>query len=297
MVSAKNFWKNLKQNTENCFEMKAWQRQIREKRKAEDLDADMFGQWWKGLNISIESASVEKISYQQASEVITKYEWLGNMGTTEESFGLICDSVIVGVVCFGRTAGTSAASAVFGESAGINVMTLCRGACVHYAPEHSASFLISSACKQLAQEGTNGFISYADPQAGEIGTVYQACGWIYTGVTSPTEKFITPDGEVKDARLVSAYTRDRRNGTLTYKRTRKEQKELMLESGHEFFTGHAKHRYVGVYGTSASHTRKLRKQVLYSSLPYPKRVKSQERESDNQSEGQGQFLQPAPPLI
>ena len=274
---------------------KAWQRKIREQRAAEDLDADMFGRWWDSIDTSLSNATIRPISYSVANEVISKYEWLGNMGTTEESFGLECDGVVVGVVCFGRTAGSNAAASVFGNDMADKVMTLCRGACVHYAHPHSASYLISGACRMLAEEDTAfGFLAYSDTQAGEIGTVYQACGWNYTGMTNPTEKFMTPDGVEKDARLVSAYTRDRRNGELRYKRTRKEQKQIMIDGGYKFFRGESKHRYVGVYGKTKSHTRKLNKQLLYQTFDYPKRVKFQEGNAENHSEGSVQFRQLAP---
>lgn len=274
---------------------KAWQRQIREQRESEDLDLDLFGRWWEGVDMSIASSSVKEINYATAQEIIKKYEWLENMGTTEIAFGLVCSNVVVGAACFGRTGGTNSAAAVFGPKYTDKVMTLCRGACVHYAHEHSASHLISKSCKIMAaRDVAYGFLSYADPEAGEIGTVYQACGWTYTGMTSPTEKFKTPSGKVKDARLVSAYTRDRRNGTLTYKRTRAEQKRLMLQQGYEFFSGHAKHRYVGIYGRDQTHTRELKKLLRYEPLDYPKRDRDQERSAGDQSEGAGQCRSLAP---
>ena len=71
------------------------------------------------------------------------------------------------------------------------------------------------------------------------------------------ERFRTPDGRVRDARLVSGYTRDRTGGTLKYKRTRAEQKEIMLDDGVEFFRGTPKLRWVGFFG-SKTMKRRLR---------------------------------------
>ena len=108
--------------------------------------------------------------------------------------------------------------------------------------------------------------------AGEIGTVYQAVNWLYCGMTAPTEKFETPTGKIKDARLVSAYTRDRRGGTLKYKRTRAEQKALMIEAGYKFFTPLlGRHRYVGIYGTKKE-KREIRRALRWDVSPYPKRA-------------------------
>jgi hypothetical protein len=59
---------------------------------------------------------------------------------------------------------------------------LARGACVHWAHPHAASFLIARACKFAhAEFGWKIFYAYSDPTAGEIGTVYRAANWIYLG--------------------------------------------------------------------------------------------------------------------
>ena len=247
--------------------MKAYQRIIRE--RLSNSQGNLFGRWWVGLDTSLPNAVVRQITYQTAKPFILEYEWLGNMGTTEHAIGLFCDEALAGVACFGRTGGTHTNQAVGGDYADM-VTSLVRGACAHWADPHAASFLISRACKLMGNYGRHIFVAYADTEAGEIGTVYQSCNWIYTGQTTASEQMRCPDGTIKDSRLVSAYTRDRKGGTLRYKRSRKEQKQILIDSGYTFFLGHPKHRYVGVYGTPA-----LKRQLLDSipvrSLPYPKR--------------------------
>lgn len=247
---------------------KAHQRVIREL-MAEQPEPDIGEK--RKLASSLKNAIVREISYDEARNLILANEWLGNMGTTEFSFGLYFGEHLAGVSCFGRTAGTQVARSICGQDHAHKVATLCRGACVHWAHPHSASFLINAACRQMAKKGYNIFIAYSDMAAGEIGTVYQASNWLYCGTTSPTEKFKTPSGEIKDARLVSAYSRDRTGGTLKYKRTRAEQKQLLMEEGCEFFKdGGRKHRYVGIYGDRRV-KRMLRKALRWEVLPYPKR--------------------------
>lgn len=251
--------------------MKAHQRLIREEVATQEAAQNLFGAYWEDLNLEISKSIIRQIDYQTAKSIILQYEWLGNMGTTEFSFGLYFDNCLAGVVCFGRTAGTNVYSSVCGQNHANKVITLCRGACVHWAHEHSASRLIAASCRMMTEREYNIFIAYADTEAGEIGTVYQACNWLYCGMTSPTEKFRTPDGKVKDARLVSAYTRDRRGGSLKYKRTRAEQKKIMVDQGYKFFTPTiGKHRYVGIYGNRRI-KRQLAKALKWEVLPYPKR--------------------------
>lgn len=223
------------------------------------------------LASSLTNAVVHEIDHATAKTVILKYEWLKNMGTTEFSFGLFFGEYLAGVVCFGRTAGSNVTSSVAGESNAQRVITLCRGACKHWAHEHSASFLISAACDLMVAKGYNVFVSYADPEAGEIGTVYQSTNWLYCGTTNPTLKFRTPDGIVKDSRLVHCYTRDRRGGRLAYRRTRDEQMKLMKEQGNVFFLGGSKYRYVSIRGNRRT-VRTLRKALAWKVMPYPKRA-------------------------
>ena len=249
--------------------MKAHQRVIREKEAENESTKTLFGAYWDGLNLSLRDATVQPIDYRTASTIILQYEWLGTMGTTEFAYGMYFDGTLGGVVCFGRTAGTNVYKSAFPGSYD-SVITLNRGACAHWTPLGSASKLISKACNMMRANGYNAFISYADSQAGEIGTVYQACNWLFCGQTSPTEQFKTPDGRVRDARLVHAYTRDRRFGTLRYKRSRKEQKQIMIEAGAQFFKGHAKGRYVGIYG-SHKQKRELMDELQWDIQGYPKR--------------------------
>src|ERR1700741_1968486 len=155
--------------------MKAWQRRIREKEARKDPRPI----------VGLENAIVVEISYEKAKEIILKYEWLGNMGSTERSFGLILDGELAGVCCFGKTAGTDTAKSVAGEEWAQHVVTLCRCACVHWAHPHSASFLISSACKQMANSGRRTksgkifppayiYVAYSPTEAAEHGTFSKA---------------------------------------------------------------------------------------------------------------------------
>jgi hypothetical protein len=83
-----------------------------------------------------------------------------------------------------------------------------------------------------------------------------------------------------DARNVHLLPRDRRFGRLRYKRSRAEQKQILLiEQGYEFFkdTG-CKHRFVGIFGDRRT-KRILRVALRWEVLPYPKRAQSPEDRS------------------
>jgi hypothetical protein len=265
---AEAFWEQLSADFHNFpVNGKCHQRVIREL-MAEQPEPDITEK--RKLAADFKNAVVREISYEEAKNLILANEWLGNMGTTEFSFGLYFGKHLAGVACFGRTAGTNVAASVCGAEHAHRVATLCRGCSCWWAHPHSASFLISEACRQMTAKGFHIFVAYSDPAANEVGTVYQASNWLYCGPTNSTEQFRTPDGKVRDARQVHCLTRDRTGGTMRYKRTRAEQKEMLLKQGCEFFDGTAKHRYIGLYGDRRI-KRTLRRALRLEVLPYPKR--------------------------
>jgi hypothetical protein len=253
---------------------KAFQRVIRE-RMAEQPDPLLPKKL--ALAADFKNASVREISLADARNLIVANEWLGHLGSSEHAFGLFFGGYLAGCVCFGSTAGTKVKASVCGTKHANKVVTLVRGCCEHWAHPHSASYLITQACKLMVKKtGAHVFVAYADPRAGELGVVYQSVGWQFCGFTNPTEKFRRPDGKVYDARNVHLLTRDRRFGKLRYRRTRAEQKELLISEGCEFFKDdNRKLRYVGFYGDRRM-KRLLRAALRWEVLPYPKREPSPE---------------------
>lgn len=79
------------------------------------------------------------------------------------------------MLLFGHVGGPEASQTLTIEH---SHLTLTRRACIHSAHRHAASYLISRVVK-LA--GVDVVSAYADPAAGETGSVSQACGWIYVG--------------------------------------------------------------------------------------------------------------------
>jgi hypothetical protein len=264
---------------------KAFQRVIREQ-MAEQSDPLLSEKL--ALAADFTNATVREISLEDARNVLMGHEYLGTLGSAEHAYSLSFGEHLAGVVCFGSTAGTRVRSSVCGIEHAAKVISLTRGCCLPFAdpPRKSsdgrmhggsaASFLISAACREMTKKGYNVFLGYCDERAGEIGTIYQSLGWNFCSFTNPTEKFRRPDGKVYDARNVHLLTRDRRFGKLRYKRTRAEQKELLISEGCEFFKDdNRKLRYVGFYGDRRT-KRILRAALRWEVLPYPKRVPSPE---------------------
>lgn len=153
---------------------KAHQRIIREKKQATDTGG-MFGY----PVADIKTAVCKEITYEQAKCIILEYEWLGTMGTTQMHYGIFFDGVLAGAICFGYFQAMQGYATYVGDKYEKNGIQLSRGACVHWAHEHSASKLIAFGIREMEKKGYKFCIAFSDPDAGEIGTVYQATNWLY----------------------------------------------------------------------------------------------------------------------
>src|SRR5271168_14486 len=67
------------------YSNKAHQRLIREQHA---LEPDPLIDEKRALAASLKNGVVREISKSEAKKIILKYEWLGNMGTTDFAFGL-----------------------------------------------------------------------------------------------------------------------------------------------------------------------------------------------------------------
>lgn len=125
---------------------------------------------------------IKPIDAIAARKFILRYEWLGTVGNPVARYGAFNRrGELAAVALFGRTGGNEARS-MCGPQYIDKAICLERGACAHWAHPHTASWFIPRACKQASLDhGWKIFYAYSDPAAGEIGTVYQACNWLYLG--------------------------------------------------------------------------------------------------------------------
>jgi hypothetical protein len=232
---------------------KAHQRVIREQQAAREPRpqiASLAGCW------------VEPITRSDAETIILKYEWLGTMGRGVATYGLRGQGgVLLGAAVFGWPSSVQSRD-ICGRENRTKAICLERGACVHYAPKNAASYLISHAVRQAAQDnGWRIFYAYADPEAGEVGTVYQAVNWLYIGQgvgRTPgrlREDWRLPDGSILTSRSL---------------RHRKMKRQDALDLGWRPIYKHPKHKYVHFEGTRTERA-DLLAALRYPVQPYPKR--------------------------
>jgi hypothetical protein len=245
--------------------VKCHQRIIREK----EAKMDMFG-YPEPTDEIIKKAVCKEISFSMAKEIILKYEWLGTMPSqTVCSYGLFYENVLAGVVCFSDVRQQQKMS-----FNGHPAIILARGACVHWAHRHSASKLISKSISKLDSSKYHFVVGYSDPEAGEIGTVYQACNWYCVG-TSQKMRWIGPNGETRSAyhhRNLACNKTPKINGVRkTDKILAEKIKQDLIEKGWRWEKGPVRYRYV--YPLGKGIFLKERRDILEKiKIPYPKRM-------------------------
>jgi hypothetical protein len=232
------------------------QRKIRNEQAK--LDSSPLAEW-HDVDRSIENGIVREITYNEAKPIIERYEWLGTMpAIVFHCFGIFFDNVCGGVAVFGVE---------YTENLGVwdkygytgKIICLARWACVHWAHEHTGSKLIRVSMRMLP-ERFKVITCTVDATAGEIGTIYQACGFDFVGQMSKggnRASIITADGKhLSNRQAYQLY------GTRSIKKLR--------DMGHTVVSVPRKARYFGFAGTKKEQ-REHRKAIEHLIKPYPKR--------------------------
>ena len=114
-------------------------------------------------------------------------------GVVRDCFAVELDGELLGGVVF--TAGARHAHRLLAGATPQQVVTLARLWLADELPANSESRVLGVVLRQLAHgRRCKLILSYADPAAGHVGTIYQASGWTYMGNTEP-ERYFVLDGK------------------------------------------------------------------------------------------------------
>lgn len=237
---------------------RAYQRQLRD--QYEDEPAPPVP------HLRLKRSRVKPISRRLASDIILRYEWLGTMSKTSHHYGLFFGPYVAGATCVAGSGGSLAGSHTH-KQFGIDRMelsVLSRGACAHWAPTGANSRLVSWTVRLFAEEapGARILMAFADLDAGEIGTIYQACNWVYLGPGKSHLDPVDPSGRAYNRKLIGELCRRNR---VSFKA----QTEALAAAGWDFQRSSAKHRYCVVLRGKKDPD--LLARVEEMRLPYPKR--------------------------
>lgn len=169
----------------NYSEKHCFQKQIRIENLEEDIDeSGLTLDEIKRLRISDFTFSFiskeDKETYKECESFIKRHEWLGKThNRTTHVFTARYKSTLAGVVMMTVP---NSFSHLLGEDKKNLEKLIARGACISWSPKNLASSLIMYSIKWMVKNTEfRVFTAYSDPEARELGSIYQACNFIYLG--------------------------------------------------------------------------------------------------------------------
>lgn len=275
-----------------------WQYQIRVDNKKQDLiDSGLTEEEASNLRVSdfvMEFVpKTDKQSVKEIKEFIERHEWLGKISIYPTHFFTArYKGILAGVIIMDMP---NAFSKILGEKTKKLERLISRGACISWSPKNLASSLIMFSIKWMVKNSNyRVFTAYSDPEAKELGTIYQACNFYYMGQNSGAGKQYKIDSGkwVSDRyfRSRSVYKKLAVNSGIEWDATWVEKEKLhwnlmppeIVAQIRQLSKDYQKrcvsreipkkHKYVYILGIDKIETRRLRKEFEdnFGILPYPK---------------------------
>jgi hypothetical protein len=205
----------------------------------------------------IATATVRPIPLSEAKAIIERHEWLGTMpAVATHAFGLFFGERLGGVVAYGPE---------YTENIGVwerygfagKIIALLRGVSLPWTHPHSASKLIRRSMALLPAR-FKVITATCCAAAGEVGTVYQACGFDYVGQMHGGGRALI----YWRGGIISERTAKRRFGT--------EGRKRLAALGIRSHLVPRRSRYFAFRGSGREQAA-LRASVAHRLMPYPKR--------------------------
>lgn len=201
---------------------------------------------------------VQEVEKKTAQDISIKNHYLHRKAPCMQAFGLFDrtkNDEIVGILLFGVSASSTLLKGICGPDEAKNVIELTRLWIEDGTPKNTESFFIGQAITKCCREV---IVSFAQIDAGHVGTVYQATNWIYTGLSS---KF-------KDPQHLGEFKGQHHTGWahgMSNQEIRDKWGDLV-----EFRERPRKHRYIYLNCDNKRRKKELMKKLRYKILAYPK---------------------------
>jgi hypothetical protein len=198
------------------------------------------------------------VPFVVAKQVLERHHYLHSYpGGTKLAFGAFIEARLLGVATLG--VGPVNAHLLLEGASPENCLTLTRLWLSDELPKNSESRCLGVVLRTLRKHTDLKFLlAYADPSRGHRGTIYQATGWLYTGLSQATPRYDIGDGRQHHSRSLGQVFGSH---GLAHLRRQGVQVRLVPQE--------AKHRYIYLLDSS------WRSRVGAPVLPYPRGTKSQ----------------------
>jgi len=204
---------------------------------------------------------VLKIKTEETYEWLKQIHYAKRIPSISYAFGLYIDGILCGIVTYGIPSSSTLKNGICGEKNSDFVIELNR-LCFDIYIKNGASYLVANSLKHLPKPSI--IVSYADTQQGHIGYVYQACNFIYTGLSAKRT-----DWKIKGLEHLHGQTIADMSRNIDCGMTRSEY--MKKKFGNDFYleSRSRKHRYIYFVGSKHQKSN-LIKCMKYKIEPYPK---------------------------
>ena len=152
---------------------------------------------------ALQQLSVRVVAIHVAKTLLQRHHYLHSLpGGTSLAFGVFMDARLEGAVTLGAGP-VNGYRLVEGAERG-DCLALTRLWLADQLATNAASRVLGIIVRSLRRHTEIKFLlSYADPSQGHVGTIYQAAGWLYTGLSQPTPLYDIGDGRARHSRSFS----------------------------------------------------------------------------------------------
>lgn len=200
---------------------------------------------------------VRIITREQTKPFILDIHYAHRMPSISWAFGLYENDELIGVCTFGKPASSNLQIGICGKEYQSQVQELNRLALKYNRP-NEASFFVSRCLKMLPRPMI--IISYADMEQKHQGIVYQACNFIYTGLSAKRTDWKVKGMEHKHGMTIADEFRGVKNRS----------KAMREKYGEDFYLKERsrKHRYIYFIGSKVE-IKRMKKALNYKIENYP----------------------------
>lgn len=240
----------------------AWQYKMRKEYAEQEAEFP----YWEDYDLSLGKSIVREITYSEAKKVIEKYEWLGCMPVcVRHCYGLFFPHQTNGSWLLG---GVTVFAQEYAENLGVwdkydwtgKIILLARGVNMHFCPKNANSHLIMESIRMLPEK-YKVVTCTIDVLAGEVGTIYQSCNFVYLGVMRKAKE---KTGCIIDGKLYGSRSLKQKFGNM------RKATVLAEHPDAKFIKQKSKGRYFYFRGTKKERKEEYRK-IKHLVKPYPKR--------------------------
>jgi hypothetical protein len=196
-------------------------------------------------------------------EWLTAVHYAGRVPTISYAFGFYEDQELVGVITYGTPSSAPLRSGIAGEEHAHLVLELNR-LVFKREVKNGASELVGVSLRHLPKPSI--VISYADTAQGHVGYVYQACNFIYTGLSAKRTDWKIKGMEHLHGQTIADLSKAAAGGE------KGSRAQFMRDKfGEDFYLEDRprKHRYIYICA-SKKQKRLLTAALRYPQEPYPK---------------------------